>query len=380
MSTYDFDEIRPYFQEEIPAAVQRIANAHELKSVLEFILPEEDFEQVKRDIERSKTKADFQKFLMDKAFRAITNRYTEGVTAEGMDNLSKEKASLLFANHRDIILDSSFLGMLMLEKEFEPCEMTWGDNLMVTPFIVDVGKVNGMITVFREGTPRKLLKNSQRLSAYIRDAILQRKKSVWIAHHKGRAKNGNDKTDVSVLKMLLLSGDKTPPLKKFSDLNIRTVTISYEWEPCDARKVKELYHSRKSTYVKEEMEDLQSIIGGVLTPKGHVRLVIGNKLSEQLKTIPEDLPVNEIVAKIAKIVDLQIYKDYKLWPTNYFAYDILHNSHRFEAQYNNSLGEKVEERYQNVVQFVGNDNAEIRKLFLNIYANPVSNKLKHGVL
>lgn len=378
MSTHDFNEIRPYFQEEIPAAIQRIANAHELQSVLEFIFPNEDFEKIKRDINNSKTKADFQKYLMDKALRAIANRYTEGVTAEGIDKLSKDEVSLLLANHRDIILDSSFLGMLMLEKGFESCEMTWGDNLMVTPFIVDIGKVNGMITVFREGTPRKLLKNSQRLSAYIREAILQRKKSVWIAHHKGRAKNGNDKTDVSILKMLLLSGDQTPPLKKLMDLNIRTVTVSYEWEPCDARKVKELYQSQTGTYVKEEMEDLESIIGGVITPKGHVKLVIGDKLSEQLKSIPKDLPVNEMVAKVAKIVDLQIYKDYKLWPTNYFAYDLLHNSHRFEAQYNHSLREKMEARYQNVVQFVGNDNAEIRKLFLNIYANPVSNKLKHG--
>ncbi len=379
MSTHDFNEIRPYFQEEIPAAIQRIAKAQELKAVAKFLFPDEDFEELKKRIIASKTKEEFQKNLMDKAFREITNRFTEGISSEGIEKLPKNRASLLLANHRDIILDSSFLGMLMLEKGFETSEMTWGDNLMVTPFIIDIGKVNGMITVFREGSPRELLKNSKRLSAFIRETILIRKKSVWIAHHKGRAKDGNDKTDVSIIKMLVLSGDQ-PILKKLFDLNIRVVTISYEWEPCDARKVKELYRSKENIYVKDKMEDFESIIGGVLSPKGRVHLVVSDDISSKLKTLPTNITTNETISKVAHIVDLQIYKNYKLWPSNYLAYDLLKHSRKFEKEYDNTIKDKFEKRFKNTVDFIGIENTEIRTLFLNMYANPVINKLKNGFL
>lgn len=379
MSIHDFNEIRPYSGDEIKEAIKRIVEAPELEAVANFLLPGEDLEKLKEGIRSSKTKHEFQINLMDKVMRAIAARYTDGITSEGIEDLKTGEASLFLANHRDIILDSSFLAMLMLEKGYKTSEMTWGDNLMVTPFIVDVGKVNGMITVFRDGTPRELLKNSQRLSAYIRNAIVERKESVWIAHHKGRAKDGNDKTDVSVIKMLLLSGENSPK-EKLLELNIRTVTISYEWEPCDARKVNELYHSKNKVYVKDKMEDLESIIGGVLAPKGRVHLVMSKPLTDKIKEVPGNLNTNETAAKVAEIVDLQINRDYKLWPSNYLAYDILNKSSRFAVKYGDDVKDRLEERYKNTVKLVGIDNREIRDLFLTIYANPVANKLKNGFL
>jgi hypothetical protein len=379
MSIHDFNEIRPYSGDEIKEAIKRIVEAPELEAVANFLLPGEDLEKLKEGIRSSKTKHEFQINLMDKVMRAIAARYTDGITSEGIEDLETGEASLFLANHRDIILDSSFLAMLMLEKGYKTSEMTWGDNLMVTPFIVDVGKVNGMITVFRDGTPRELLKNSQRLSAYIRNAIVERKESVWIAHHKGRAKDGNDKTDVSVIKMLLLSGENSPK-EKLLELNIRTVTISYEWEPCDARKVNELYHSKNKVYVKDKMEDLESIIGGVLAPKGRVHLVMSKPLTDKIKEVPGNLNTNETAAKVAEIVDLQINRDYKLWPSNYLAYDILNKSSRFAVKYGDDVKDRLEERYKNTVKLVGIDNREIRDLFLTIYANPVANKLKNGFL
>ena len=379
MSIHDFNEIRPYSGDEIKEAIKRIVEAPELEAVANFLLPGEDLEKLKEGIRSSKTKHEFQINLMDKVMRAIAARYTDGITSEGIEDLETGEASLFLANHRDIILDSSFLAMLMLEKGYKTSEMTWGDNLSVTPFIVDVGKVNGMITVFRDGTPRELLKNSQRLSAYIRNAIVERKESVWIAHHKGRAKDGNDKTDVSVIKMLLLSGENSPK-EKLLELNIRTVTISYEWEPCDARKVNELYHSKNKVYVKDKMEDLESIIGGVLAPKGRVHLVMSKPLTDKIKEVLGNLNTNETAAKVAEIVDLQINRDYKLWPSNYLAYDILNKSSRFAVKYGDDVKDRLEERYKNTVKLVGIDNREIRDLFLTIYANPVANKLKNGFL
>ena len=380
MSVHDFDEIRPYYGEEIPEAIRRVVNAPELKTVLDFLMPEADFEQIKEELLKAKTKLDFQRALMDKVLRTIEKKYTRGVTARGIDTIPKDKAFLFLANHRDIFLDSSFLAMKMLEAGLDTSEMTWGDNLMVSPFIVDVGKINGMVTVFREGTPRELLKNSQRLSAFIRKAITERNKSVWLAHHKGRAKDGNDTTDESVLKMLVLSGGKKPVIDKLKELNPRVATISYEWEPCDARKVKELYHSKDGTYVKEEMEDLESIIGGVLSPKGRVHINVSEVLNLQPDEISGSLPVNETISKVAGLVDNQIFKDYKLWPANYLAYDMLNNTSRFESEYNRETKEMLEQRYQNTVRFLGLGNTEIKEIFLSIYANPVKNKIKNGFL
>ncbi len=380
MSEHDFDEIRPYYGEEIPAAIKRVVAAPELKTVLDFLMPETDFEHIKKELLNARTKYDFQRALMDRVLRTIEKKFTDGVSAEGIEKLSKEEAYLFLANHRDIFLDSSFLAMKMLEAGYETSEMTWGDNLMVSPFIVDVGKINGMITVFREGSPRELLKNSQRLSAFIRKTVTERKKSVWLAHHKGRAKDGNDTTDDSVLKMLVLSGGKKPVVEKLKELKPRVVTISYEWEPCDTRKVKELYYSKEGTYVKEEMEDLESIIGGVLSPKGRIHIKVSDVLNPQLDKIDNSLSVNETVSEVSKLVDLQIYKDYKLWPANYLAFDLLNNTNRFKDKYDNKTKEMLEQRYRNTVRFMGLGNSEIKELFLLIYANPVRNKIEHQLL
>ncbi len=379
MSVLDFSEIRPYNKQEVKKALHRIANAHELKSILEFLMPDIDYQIIKNQILESKTTAEFQKNFMDKILRAIIERYAEALTFEGFDKLSRDESCLFLGNHRDIILDSSILCILLLENGLETCENTWGNNLMVSPFIVDLGKVNRMITVFRKGSPRQLLKNSQVLSAYIREAIIRRTKSVWVAHHKGRAKDGNDKTDLSVLKMLLLSGDKNI-IKNLKELNIRIVTVSYEWEPCDGRKIRELFHSQENTYVKNEDDDLESIIGGVLAEKGRIHMVISDMLNNVLDEI-EPLPnINKMVAKIANRIDMQIYHDYKLWPANYLAYDILKNNTLFANKYTNNTKRLFEKRYRRSVDIVGIENEKIRKMFLLIYANPVINKLKNGFL
>jgi hypothetical protein len=144
--------------------------------------------------------------------------------------------------------------------------------------------------------------------------------------------------------------------------------------------VNELYHSKNKVYVKDKMEDLESIIGGVLAPKGRVHLVMSKPLTDKIKEVLGNLNINETAAKVAEIVDLQINRDYKLWPSNYLAYDILNKSSRFAVKYGDDVKDRLEERYKNTVKLVGIDNREIRDLFLTIYANPVANKLKNGFL
>jgi hypothetical protein len=247
---------------------------------------------------------------------------------------------------------------------------------MVSPLVVDLGKSNQMITVFREGSPKELLLNSQRLSTYIRKSIAELNKSVWIAHRKGRAKNGFDKTDVSILKMLTLSGD-TDIKSWLTQLNIVPVAMSYEWEPCDSMKVREIYLSMDSTYVKSDDEDLNSMIGGLTGEKGRIHLSLGTPINNEiLKIDNRNINNNEFISMVAEIVDNQIYNNYKLWPSNYLAYDLLNNSTEFNNNYNDETRVILENRYAQTTKISQHENDDIRKIFLLLYANPLINKLK----
>jgi hypothetical protein len=229
-----------------------------------------------------------------------------------------------------------------------------------------------MITVFREGSPKEMLKNSQRLSSYIRKNITELKQSVWIAQRKGRSKNGNDTTDVSVLKMLSLSGESKPP-DSLKELNITPVTISYEWEPCDILKVRELYISKQTTYIKNKDEDLFSIIGGVVSDKGKIQITVGENIKQSLHTIDTSVHNNLIIEQIAKLIDQQIHRNYHLWPSNYLAFDMLENSNKYSDEYDETTKNKFNLKLQDLFKSVDGPEDELKSLFLKLYANPVYN-------
>lgn len=376
MQDNDFDLIRPYHQKEIPEAIQRIISDPLFQKLLNYLFPEEDHEYLREIIRQSKSRFEFQKEFMYPVIQSIAKKTTENLIFSNFESLEKEKGYIFIANHRDIILDSSFLGLGLMEKGFNTSEITWGDNLMISPFIVDIGKVNGMITVFREGTPKEMLKNSKRLSSYIRNNITELQQSVWIAQRKGRSKNGNDNTDEGVLKMLSLSGESKPP-ESLKDLNITPVSISYEWEPCDILKVRELYISKQTTYVKNKDEDLFSIVGGVVSDKGRIQITIGENINESLHTIDTSVHNNQIIEQIARLVDKQIHQNYHLWPSNYLAYDMLEGSHEYATQYDDKTILKFNKKLKDLYESVEGSEDELKTLFLKLYANPVYNKATH---
>lgn len=293
MMASDYDSIRPYRQDEIPEALKRILANPTFQNILDFLFPGEDQEALKEIIANTKSREEFHKNFMVQVISSIAEKTSDQLTFSGIDQLEKDKGYIFVANHRDIILDSSFLALGLVKHGLISCEITWGDNLMISPFIVDLGKVNGMITVFREGSPKEMLRNSQILSSYIRESVTERKQSVWIAQRKGRTKDGTDKTDPSILKMLSLSGQPPPP-GSLKNLNITPVSISYEWEPCDIMKVRELYISQQTTYVKQKDEDLQSIIGGVAAYKGKIHLTVGNTVERDFDNLDTSVHNNLI--------------------------------------------------------------------------------------
>lgn len=380
MGEMNFDNIRPYTEEEAREAIQRITRQREFKTILSYIFDEDQHEALTLKARQAKNIHTFQNEFMKPLVMRILENTSNGVSDSGFEKLTPDRPRLFVANHRDITLDSSILAALLVEHGYESCEFTWGDNLMVSPFVEDFGKINRMITVFREGTPRQTLLNSKKLSAYIRKRIFNDKKAAWIAQSKGRTKNGDDKTDVGVLKMLTLEG-KEKLSEKIELLNITPVAISFEWEPCDILKTKELYISTKRKYVKDKKEDLNSIIGGIMGQKGHIHLSVCNPVNQIVKDWDHEMSNKEFLQNLASQIDKEIYENYKLWPSNFLAYDLLNKSDEFKDNYNKETKEIFDKHLHKAlseIEFSKNEEDIVRNLFLSIYANPVVNKLKHN--
>jgi hypothetical protein len=374
MTEYNFDPIRPYYLEELPAALERIINNDQFKQLMNYLFPKEQHHSLVDSIRKAKNTHEFQLGFMLPVIRSILSKTSSGSTVGGIKNIFKDKGQVFIANHRDIILDSSILALHLATHGFETCKITWGSNLMISPFVVDIGKANRMITVYREGSPKEMLKNSQLLSAYIRQSVTEKKQTVWIAQKKGRSKDGNDITDVSVLKMLSLTGDEGV-VNSLSAINLTPVTISYEWEPCDNMKVRELLLSEGAEYKKEKNEDFLSIIGGVVSEKGRIHMHIGAPLNPWLEKLNTNQRPNDFLKDVASLIDKQMHQNYMLWPSNYYAYDQLNNSTKYSKEYTAETAEKFNARLNKTLENVNGEKNRITELFLKLYANPVINKL-----
>jgi hypothetical protein len=232
-----------------------------------------------------------------------------------------------------------------------------------------------MFLVIRDGSVREMLFNSQTLSEYIRKSIQSDFESVWIAQRNGRTKDGNDKTQQGLLKMLAQSGNGSL-IERLQDLNIVPISISYQYESCDTLKAREIILSRKGTYVKQPGEDFNSINTGVMQFKGMVEMTIGTPISEELNHITSCRPANEMLKEIAALIDRKIYNGYKLWNTNYIAADMVKKKRRYSAHYTPEEFDAFESFVEEKVKNTDVDATDFRKVFLNIYANPVFNKAK----
>lgn len=374
MTEYNFDPIRPYYLDELPAALERIVSNEQFDHLMNYLFPKEEHEFLITKIKQSKNTHEFQLGFMLPVIRSILNKTAGEITVSGIENVLGKQGQVFIANHRDIILDSSILALHLATHGFETCKITWGSNLMISPFIVDIGKANRMITVYREGSPKEMLRNSQLLSAYIRETVSKKNQTVWIAQKKGRSKDGTDITDVSVLKMLSLTGEGGA-INSLKEINPTPVTISYEWEPCDGMKVRELFMSERTEYIKEKNEDFLSIIGGVVSQKGRIHMHIGEPINHLFSELNANQRPNDVLKDIAKLVDHQMHQNYMLWPSNYLAYDLLNNTTKYAQEYNQETKENFNDRMNKTIESINGDKDRIKELFYKLYANPVINKL-----
>jgi hypothetical protein len=367
---FDFEDIRPYYDNEAHAALDRMSRDPLFMKLVENLWPGMTAEEAKMKAGRVNGVMDFQLEFMHSAIRTIVARSSDGLTCDGFNRLDKNKSYLFVANHRDILLDSAILQILLVEHGFMTSEITFGNNLMEPGFITDFGKINRMFTVLREGTSRELYDRSRKLSAYIRHTLVDKNVSVWIAQRNGRTKDGMDQTQTGLLKMLNISGGGDF-LKNMEQLHIVPLTISYEYEPCDMLKTQELYlSSLNSFYKKAPGEDLNSILIGILQPKGRIHMQVGNPISAELEEINQAVNENEKIRQLSLVIDKAIYNDYKLWPVNYIAADLVAGGDRFASYYSNDARKAFVEYARKQIRDLKGDKEALMQVFLKMYAGP----------
>ncbi|NPD46228.1 MULTISPECIES: hypothetical protein [unclassified Lentimicrobium] len=368
-----YSDIRPYNNDEVPNAVLRMTKHPHFQMALDYLFTKEEQPIIFNELASVSTNFEFQKLFMYRAIKRILEKSSDGLSTENVESLVNNGPSVFVANHRDILLDSAILQVVMVDNGLETSEITFGSNLMVNDFIIDFGKTNRMFTVFREGSPREMLENSKRLSAYMHNTITEKKISAWIAQRKGRTKDGLDKTDSTVLKMLT-TYDRKNPLEAFKQINILPVITSYEWEPCDLMKLRELYLSKVGKYEKQSGEDLNSVLHGIIQPKGRIHMAFGTSVNEFLEQNQEGLDKHNIHTEVARFIDSQVYKYYKIFPNQYWAFDQLNNTQENSEHYDSDIEQQMLERLEELYKMVGCRDEELKKMFFQLYANPLKQK------
>jgi hypothetical protein len=371
----EFSSISPYTDEEAAEALSKVADFPLLSQISQQFFPKEEPEFLKNVLKQIKTIDEFQVLVMQKVVRWVIENTAKNFSYDGISNISSDKKFLALSNHRDIILDPAITQLILYSNGFPMTEIAVGDNLITNKLIEYLIRSNRMIKVIRGVSARELYLSSQLLSKYIRLNITEQRSSIWLAQRQGRTKNGYDITEQGLLKMLDMSG-KADFQTNFEELNITPLSISYEYEPCDILKARELVISRKHKYVKAEGEDFNSIVTGIMQPKGNIHMNIGTPLTSDEIAQAALCDKNDRYQLIRHAVDQRVIDGYKLWKNNYVAYDIANQGYKYSHMYETSDVEAfvtyMEHKLDTVEPEVNRE--DLRRIFIDIYANPVFTK------
>lgn len=372
-SDSEFDSIRPYSGQEIEAARDRLCQSQDFLTLFSH-LTKMDKQTIINSLRGIRTRSEFQERFFGPAIQSLINSTTDGVTVDGMELVNKDLSYIFMSNHRDIILDSAILNVLLRSHGNKYTRAAIGSNLLINEWVTDLVKLDSCFVIERDVTVREMLSSSSIRSRYIREVIQENEDSVWIAEREGRTKNGDDRAQQSLLKMLKMNGSANFA-ENFKDLHIMPLAISYEWEPCDALKTQELYTKTLGEYVKTPEADMNSMLIGLSAYKGRVHFHIDRLTDEELDNL-NALPTNgDRIEALAAIIDSKIHKNFKLWPNNYIAYDLLHSVNKFTKYYTQEEKENfIRIMTQKMDKLEGNISM-LNNIFLAIYANPVKNSL-----
>ncbi len=376
MSESQFEAIRPFYDEEVCGAIAEVIKEPDFKVFINYLFPERPFEELVEEFKTYQTLYDFQSRFAYKAVQVIIKRSVTSWTGQGLKELSPDMNYLFMSNHRDIVLDPALMNVCLFDHGFPTSQMAIGNNLLISPMVSNLFRLNKSFIVQRNESPRQLYEAWKNLSAYIYHVINQRKENLWIAQREGRAKDGDDRTQTGILKMFLMNfgGDYINTIRS---LNIVPVSISYELDPCDYLKALEIFSIQNEVpFVKDKQFNMMSMLTGLQGQKGRICITFGRPLNDFLDLYPGMVNQNDWIKWLTNLIDTEIHRNYHLWPTNYLAYDLLFGSHKFVEKYSMEEKEVFVARMNKQLEQASGDKELLRSLMLTNYANCVINKIK----
>ena len=374
----EFDTIRPWEPEDLPEVFDRLLANDQFKQVLAYLYPQVPLEMIAQKLKACKTNLDFQLAFAYDFVHGILKKATTGCEMD-CSSLDNTRNYTFISNHRDIVLDSAILDVMLIENKFKTtCEIAIGDNLLSLPWVKDLVRVNKAFIVERTLSMRQMLMSSKRLSDYMHFAIKEKNENIWIAQREGRAKDSNDRTQKSILQMMSMGGEGSI-IERLKQLHLVPLSISYEYDPCDFLKAKEFQQKRDhAEWKKGPTDDLVSMQTGIFGYKGHVHYHAAPCLDEYLDSLDPDMPKQDIYNKVATYIDQQIHRNYCLYPGNYVALDMLEETEAYTDQYTAEDKAKFEKYIQGQlakIDLPNKDEAYLKERLLTMYANPVRNNL-----
>ena len=378
----EFKDMRPYEPEELAAAYDELLADPTFRAVVGMVMPQIPAEALAPMMHGCKTILEFQYTFIRPLLDGVIKKCTTGLTNDfGSLDLCKEKENYTYiSNHRDIVLDSGLLDMvLFVEKGLNTVEIAIGDNLLIYPWIKTLVRLNRSFIVTRKGGMREILQSSMRLSAYMHYVIAEKRAPIWIAQREGRSKDSTDHTQESLLKMFAMGGEGTPAQRLIS-LNLAPLSVSYEYDPCDWLKAMEFQLKRDNPeYKKSQADDLTNMKTGIFGYKGRVHYQAAECMNDFIAALPADMPKNEFFATVAQEIDRRIYTNYRLYPGNFVAIDLLQGGNAYADRYTaeeRATFETYLAGQLKKIEMPGKDEEFLRTKILEMYANPALNQMK----
>ena len=374
----EFADIRPYLPEELPAVYEELIADEAFRSVMGKVMPGIPFEAIAMKMRQCKTNLEFQKAFCYPFLHDLVSKCSAGMSIDCTAIQDEKFPHTFITNHRDIVLDSALLSVLLVDNGQNTVEIAIGDNLLIFPWIKKLVRINKSFIVQRALTMRQMLQASACMSRYMHFAINEKKENIWIAQREGRAKDSDDRTQDSVLKMMAMGGEGSV-VERLKGLNITPAAISYEYDPCDYLKAKEYQMKRDNPEFKKSREDdLLNMQTGIFGRKGRIHFHLTPCINDKLDALDPAMPKTEIFTVISTMIDKQIHANYRFYPGNYVAYDWLTGEGRFTDKYTDEEKAAFEQYIAGQlakIDLPNKDEAFLREKMLDMYANPVKNYL-----
>lgn len=373
-----YDDIRPFDPEELPAAFERLLSDAQFQQVLGYLYPGVPQEAIKTKMMACKTNLEFQLAFCYGFLKDLMAKASKGFDMN-VEAVDVTKRYTFVSNHRDIVLDSALLDVLLYDAGFNTtCEIAIGDNLLSLPWVKDLVRLNKSFIVQRSLSPREFLMASKKMAEYMHYVVGEKNDNIWIAQREGRAKDSNDRTQPSILKMMAMGGEGSP-VDRLRQLHIVPLAISYEYDPCDFLKAAEFQLKRDVPgWKKTALDDVNSMRTGIMGYKGEVHYHCAPCIDGFLDNLSPDIPKTKVFDVIAEHIDKEIFRNYRLYPSNYIALDMLEGNEAHAGRYtaeNKAAFEKYLQGQIARIDIPNKDEAFLRERMLTMYANPARNSL-----